>query len=98
VLLFSPDGEQAERQRVERVVALAQEFADRFTTVYQVRRLVVVEQLSRHRLATGHRVGLALAAAWSGQHDIAENTAIALAAELEAPAIERLRELQSHRP
>jgi hypothetical protein len=98
VLLFSPDGEQAERQRVERVVALAQEFADRFTTVYQVRRLVVAEQLSRHRLATGHRVGLALAAAWSGQHDIAENTAIALAAELEAPAIERLRELQSHRP
>ena len=30
VLLFFPDGEQAERHRVERVVALAQEFADVF--------------------------------------------------------------------
>jgi len=98
VLLFFPDGEQAERHRVERVVDLAQGFADRFTTVDQVRRLVVMEQLSEHRLVTGHRVGLALAAAWSGQHDIAKDMAIALTAELEAPAMERLRELQSHRP
>jgi len=83
---------------VERVVDLAQEFADRFTTVDQVRRLVVMEQLSEHRLVTGHRVGFALAAAWTGQHDIAEDMAIPLTAELEAPAMERLRELQSHRP
>ena len=97
VLLFFPDGEQAEQQRVERVVALAEQFGDRFTTVDQVRR-AVVDKLTRERLAKGHRVELALAAAWSGEHDIAEDMAIALTAELEAPALERLRELQSHRP
>jgi len=58
----------------------------------------VVDQLSRERLPTGRRVKLGLAAAWSGQEDIAEDMAIALTAELEAPAIARLRELQSHRP
>jgi len=97
VLLFSPDGGRAERDRVRRVVALAQQYADRFTTVEQV-RFAVVDQLSQQRLPTGRRVRLALAAAWSGQHDVAENMTVALTAELEAPAIERLRELQSHRP
>ena len=97
VLLFFPDGEQAERQRVERVVALAEQFGDRFTTVDQVRR-AVVDQLTRERLAKGHRVELALAAAWSGEHDIAEGMAFALTAELEAPALARLRELQAQRP
>ena len=70
VMLFWNDGEQAERSRVERVVALAQEFADRFTTVDQVRRRVV-EQLSTEPLAIGHQVKLALAAAWTGQADAA---------------------------
>jgi hypothetical protein len=97
VLLFWDDGERQERHRVERVVALAQQFAVRFTTVEQV-RLAVVDQLSRERLPTGRRVKLALAAAWCGHHDVAENMTVALAAELEAPALERLRELQSHRP
>jgi hypothetical protein len=97
VLLFFADGEQAERHRIERVVALAEQFADRFTTVYQVRR-AVVDQLNQERLAKGHRVELALAAAWSGQHDTAEDKTVALTVELEAPALERLRELQSHRP
>ena len=76
---------------------IPEEFADRFASVDQVRR-AVVDKLTSERLPTGRRVTLALAAAWSGQHDIAENTASPLAAELEAPAIERLRELQSHRP
>jgi hypothetical protein len=97
VLLFSPDGEKAERDRVRRVVALAQQYADRFTTVEQV-RFAVVDQLSRQRLPTGRRVRLALAAAWSGHLHIAEDMTVALTAELEGPAIERLRELQSHRP
>ena len=97
VLLPSPDGEQAERDRVHRVVALAQQFAVRFTAVEQV-RLAVMDQLSRQRLPTGRRVRLALAAAWSGNHDIAEDMTVALTAQLEAPATERLRELQSHRP
>ena len=85
VLLFWDDGERQERHRVERVVALAQQFAVRFTTVEQV-RLAVVDQLSRERLPTGRRVKLGLAAAWSGREDIAEDMAIALTAELEAPA------------
>ena len=97
VLLFFPDGEQAERRRVQRVVAFAQQFAERFTTVEQV-RLAVVDQLSRERLPTGRRVKLALAAAWSGHLHIAEDMTVALTAELEAPALERLRELQAHRP
>ena len=58
----------------------------------------MVDRLSRELLVTGLRVKLGLAAAWSGQHDIAEGMTVALTAELEAPAIERLRELQSHRP
>ena len=97
VLLFWDDGELQERHRVQRVVALAQEFADRFTTVDQVRR-AVVDKLTSERLPTGRRVNLALAAAWSGQQDIAEDMTVALTAQLEARATERLRELQSHRP
>ena len=97
VMLFWKDGQQAERHRVERVVALAQQFAVRFTTVDQVRRQVV-DRLSRELLVTGLRVKLGLAAAWSEQHDIAEDMTVALTAELEAPALERFRELQSHRP
>ena len=37
VLLFFDDGEQAERHRVERVVALAQEYAKQFPTVDALR-------------------------------------------------------------
>lgn len=98
VLLFWEDGEVKEQQRVERVVAMAQQFADRFTTVDQVRRAVVDELSEDDRLVTGLRVDLGLAAAWSGQQTIAERMVTELAAELDAPAIERLRELQSRRP
>ena len=97
VMLFWKDGEQAERHRVHRVVALAQEFADRLTDVDQVRRRVV-EKLSTEHLAIGHQVKLGLAAAWTGQHEVVARMAAELDAELEAPAILRLRELQSRHP
>ncbi len=97
VLLFWADGEQAERNRVGRVVALAQEFADRFTTLDQVRRSVV-DQLTGERLALGHRVHLALAAAWSGQRDIAARAAVELTDQLDSAAMDRLRELQARLP
>lgn len=97
VLLFGEDGERRERYRVERVVAMAQQVADRFTTVDQV-RLAVVDQLSREVLVPGLRVKLGLAAAWSGRQDVADDMAVVLANEIEVPAVERFRELQSHRP
>lgn len=83
VLLFWDDGEVKEQQRVERVVAMAQRFADRFTTVDQVRRAVVDELSEADRLVTGRRVKLGLAAAWSGQQTIAEHMVTELAAELD---------------
>ena len=97
-LLFWEDGEVRERHRVQRVVALAQEFANRFTTVEQVRQSEVEYHLSSFRLATGHRVQLAVAAAWTGRHDVAARMVDELAAALDPPAMQRLRETQSHRP
>jgi len=97
VLLFFNDGEQAERRRVERVVALAQEYAQQFPNVDALRRRVV-HQLSGERLATGHRVRLGLAAAWTGEYEIADRMAEELTALCPAPAMERLRELQARHP
>ena len=97
VLLFWADGEQAERHRVGRVVGLAQEFADRFTTLDQV-RTAVVDQLTGERLPVGHRVHLALAAAWSGQPDIAARASAELTDQLDSAARDRLQELQAHLP
>ena len=89
VLLFSDDGEQAERHRVERVVALAQEYADQHPTVQALRRQVV-DQLIREQLAKGHRVRLALAAAWSGQEEIADRVTREFPAGLPAASLELL--------
>jgi len=97
VLLFSDGGEEAERRRVERVVALAQEYAQQVPTLDALRRRVV-RQLSSERLATGHRVRLALAGAWTGEYGIADRMAEELTALCPAPALERLRELQSRHP
>jgi hypothetical protein len=97
VLLFFNDGEQAERRRVERVVALAQEYAQQFPTVDTLRRRVV-DELSGEPLMMGHRVRLGLAAAWTGEYEIANRMMEELTALCPAPALERLRKLQSRQP
>jgi hypothetical protein len=93
VLLFGPDGEEAERQRVRQVVERAEAFAAQTPDPAASRRRVV-DQLSQQHLATGHRVKLALAAAWTEQPDIAARATADLARELPTEALQRLEELQ----
>jgi hypothetical protein len=97
VLLFWGDGEQAERRRVERVVALAQEYAGQFSNVDAVRRRVV-DELSGEPLMMGHRVRLGLAAAWTGENEIADRMVDEVSVLCPAPAADRMRELQSRQP
>lgn len=59
VLLFSDDGEQAERRRVERVVALAQEYAQQVPTLDALRRRVCVSSA-----ANGSRQGIECGLRW----------------------------------
>jgi hypothetical protein len=91
VLLFGPDGAEAERERVRQVVERAHAFAAQVPNPSAVRR-AVVEQLTREHLTTGHRVKLALAAAWIGQSDIAAQTVRELASDLSDAAMQRLAE------
>jgi hypothetical protein len=94
VMLFWENGKEAERHRVRRVVASADEFAAPFSGVDEVRRRIV-EERSSERLVTGHRVELALAASWTGRPDIVERLTRELDAELDPPARARLNEILS---